>query len=124
MVVGIGIDVVEVHRLRKALEGGTALIQRVFTEEEVAYCNQRKNRFQHFSGRFAAKEAALKALGTGWRQGIRWRDVEVTAGDLGKPALKLHGRAKELFDQLGVRRALVSISHAEEYAVALVLLES
>lgn len=123
MVTGIGVDIVEVERMAKALENGGALMNRVFTEEEISYCMARRNRFQHFAGRFAAKEAALKALGTGWTQGIRWKDVDVREGDLGKPEINFHGRAREIFEASGARRALVTITHADKYAVALVITE-
>lgn len=124
MVVGFGIDIVEVPRIRKALEGGHALAQRVFTDPEREYCEARKNRYQHFAGRFAAKEAALKALGTGWQEGIRWHDVEVLPGDLGKPELRFHGRAQEILTERGAQTALLTISHATQYAVAAVVLEN
>jgi holo-[acyl-carrier protein] synthase len=124
VVVGLGIDIVEVPRIRKALEGGQALAQRVFTDAEREYCEARKNRYQHFAGRFAAKEAALKALGTGWQEGIRWQDVEVLAGDLGKPELRFHGRAQEIMVERGAKSAQLTISHATEYAVAAVVLQN
>jgi holo-[acyl-carrier protein] synthase len=100
------------------------MAKRVFTPSELEYCTQRKNQYQHFSGRFAAKEAALKALGTGWQEGIRWQDVEVVPGKLGKPELNFYGKAKEFLDQSGAVRALITITHAKEYAVAAVVLES
>lgn len=123
MVLGLGIDIVEVARIEKALTPGDALARRVFTEPELAYCMQRKNRYQHFAGRFAAKEAALKALGTGWQDGIRWQDVEIVAGEKGKPQLNLYGRALAAFEAAGARRACVTITHASEYAVAAVVIE-
>lgn len=123
MVVGIGVDIVEVKRIQRALTHGESMVKRVFTEPEIKYCQGRKNLYQHFAGRFAAKEAALKALGTGWQQGIRWKDVEVVSGGLGKPELHLYGRALEIFEESGAQRQLVSITHADDYAVAMVLLE-
>lgn len=123
MVIGIGIDIVEVERIRKALQDGEALARRVFTARELAYCRERKNQFQHFAGRFAAKEAAMKALGTGWQEGVRWQDVEVIPGDLGQPQLVFSGKAQELFAAKGGRRSHVTITHASTYAVAAVVLE-
>lgn len=123
MVVGLGIDIVEVHRLRSALEKGEAMAKRVFTEPELDYCQARKNKYQHFAGRFAAKEAALKALGTGWQEGIRWQDVEVVPDKKGKPELNFYGKAKEIFKEFSAKRALVTITHASDYAVAVVVLE-
>jgi len=124
MVVGIGVDIVEVKRIERALTNGAAMIQRVFTEAEIDYCQQRKNLYQHYAGRFAAKEAALKALGTGWAQGIRWKDVEILSGLGGKPELTLYGKALEVFQKSGATRQLVSITHADVYAVAMVVLDS
>ena len=123
MIVGIGIDIVEIHRIRTALQGTQAMEQRVFTPEEISFCSRRKNKYQHFGGRFAAKEAALKALGTGWSQEIRWKDVEITSIDSGKPILTLHGKAKEFFENSGARHTWVSITHSSEHAVAVVVLE-
>lgn len=124
MVVGIGIDIVEVRRISRALQGGDEMAHRVFTDEELRYCRARKNQYQHFAGRFAAKEAALKALGTGWQEGIRWKDVEVVADELGKPVLHFQRRAKEVFDASGAREVHVTITHAKEYAVAAVVIDT
>ena len=123
MIVGIGIDIVEIHRIRSALENTQTMQQKVFTPQEIEYCVGRKNQFQHFAGRFAAKEAALKALGTGWSEGIRWKDVETTSDNLGKPLLSFHRRALEIFEQSGADRSWVSITHSSEHAVAVVVLE-
>jgi holo-[acyl-carrier protein] synthase len=120
MVVGLGVDIVEVARIRKALENQPKMVERVFTDEEAGYCAARKNQFQHFAGRFAAKEAALKALGTGWAEGIRWRDVEVTSDPSGQPRIRFHGRANEVFESISASRALLTITHA----VAVVILET
>ena len=124
MVIGIGLDIVEVHRIEKVLRGSKSIAGRVFTAEEIKYCSERRNEYQHFAGRFAAKEAALKALGTGWQGGIRWRDVETIAGPLGQPRLTFHGRALELFTESGAVSSLLSITHASDYAVAFVVLDS
>lgn len=124
MIIGLGIDIVEVRRINRALQGSDSLVKRVFTDKELEYCSKRKNKYQHFAGRFAAKEAALKALGTGWQEGIRWKDVEIIPDDLGKPEVLFHRRAKEVFDQSGADRAVVTITHASEYAVAAVVIES
>lgn len=123
MIVGIGIDIVEIRRISAALQGTQAMEQRVFTPKEIRFCSKRKNKYQHFGGRFAAKEAALKALGTGWSQGIRWRDVEITSDDSGKPMLTFHGKAREFFENSGALHTWVSITHSSEHAVAVVVLE-
>ena len=124
MVIGLGIDIVEVRRIGRALQNSDALAKKVFTQLELDYCLKKKNRFQHFAGRFAAKEAALKALGTGWQEGIRWKDVEVVPDELGKPELNFYRRAREVFEASGAKRALLTITHASEYAVAAVVLDS
>jgi holo-[acyl-carrier protein] synthase len=123
MVVGIGVDIVEIERIEKALSNSKSMARRVFSNAEIEYCTGQKNLFQHFAGRFAAKEAALKALGTGWQKGIRWKDVEVVSGPLGRPALVLHNRALEIFEKSGASNGHVTISHAEKYAVAMVIME-
>jgi holo-[acyl-carrier protein] synthase len=124
MVVGIGVDIVEVKRIERALADGHSMIQRVFTDQEIEYCQARRNQYQHFAGRFAAKEAVLKALGTGWSQGIRWKDVEIVSSDGGRPLLQLHGRALEVLRESGSTRQLLTITHADAYAVAMVVLDS
>jgi len=123
MIVGMGVDIIEIDRIRAAMERSPRFGQRLYTAGEIAYCDRHKNRFQHYAGRFAAKEAAFKALGTGWGGGVAWRDVEVCNAESGKPSLVLHGRARAVGDQLGVTAAHVSISHSERYAVAQVILE-
>lgn len=122
MVIGVGVDIVEIRRIANALQGSRAMARRVFTAKEIEYSSGRRNQFQHFAGRFAAKEAALKALGTGWQGGIRWTDVEVES-EGGRPTLALHGKAKELYDASGAVGSHLSITHSQEYAVAVVILE-
>ena len=125
MIVGTGVDIVETSRIEQALERhGGRFSKRLYTPDEIAYCEGFKNRAERFAARFAAKEAAFKALGTGWRNGVRWLDVEVTHLPSGKPELVLRGRAQELAGQLGVTRTAVSISHSDRYAVAQVIFES
>jgi len=125
MIVGTGIDLVETARIAENLDRyGDRFIRRLYTPGEIAYCEKFKNRAERFAARFAVKEAAFKALGTGWRDGVRWLDVEVVNQANGKPELLLHGRAGELARSLGVTVKTVSISHADHYAVAQVLFES
>ncbi len=123
MIIGIGIDIVSIDRLQTALKGTHSMEQKLFTPEEIRFCNSRKNQYQHFGGRFAAKEAALKALGTGWSKGIRWIDVEITKGDRGTPILTFHAKARKVFEELGARTTWLSITHSTEHAVAMVVLE-
>jgi holo-[acyl-carrier protein] synthase len=125
MIVGNGIDITETRRIEDSIERyGDRFTSRIYTLREIEYCERFKNKAERYAASFAAKEAAFKALGTGWRGGIRWLDVEVTHLPSGKPELMLWGRAQEIARQLGVARATVSLSHADHYAVAHVLFES
>ena len=125
MVIGIGVDIIEPSRIRGILERhGERFLKRLYTEGEIAYCQGRKREVEHLAVRFAAKEAAGKALGTGLSQGITWKDIEVTKDNLGAPHLALHGEAKKRADALGVTRMHVSLSHSERSAVAVVVLEA
>jgi holo-[acyl-carrier protein] synthase len=124
MIVGTGVDIAETSRLEQGLERhGERFTKRLFTPAEVAYCERFKNRGERYAARFAAKEAAFKALGTGWGAGVRWLDVEITHQPSGKPELVLTGRAQEVARGLGVTRMAVSISHSNRYVVAQVILE-
>lgn len=124
MIVSIGIDIIEVARIREVLLRTPRFRERVFTPGERAYCDSRGAvAAQHYSARFAAKEAALKALQTGWRGGISWQDVEIASRDSGAPYLILHGRVKELFDKSGATAVHLSLSHTSEHAIAEVILE-
>ena len=125
MIVGTGVDIMETSRVEVALQKhGERFARRVCTPAEIAYCEKFKNSAERFAARFAAKEAAFKALGTGWSQGIRWVDVEITHTESGKPELILRGQAEEIARRLGVTRTAVSISHAGRFVVAQVLFES
>ena len=125
MIVSIGIDIIEVRRVREVLARTPRFAERVFTEAERAYCDSRGVVApQHYAARFAAKEAALKALQTGWRGGISWHDVEIAARESGAPYLLLQGVAKQLMEELGATTAHLSLSHTTEHAVAEVILES
>jgi holo-[acyl-carrier protein] synthase len=124
MIVGIGIDIAEVSRMREAIERhGDRFLQRVFTPAEIAYCRRHKNCEERFAARFAAKEAAMKALGTGWRQGVTWQDLEVANSSSGKPGLRLSGRALEIYRSLGATNTVLSITHSSAYALAEVIFE-
>lgn len=124
MILAIGIDIVEVARIERAIDRlGRRFIERVFTEAEAGYCDARPSAAIHYAGRFAAKESAMKALGTGWGEGVAWRDVEILASGVGPPSLVFHGVALERFRELGASRALVSISHTGGLAVAQTIFE-
>ena len=125
MIIGIGIDLIEVSRIESALSRwGDRFEGRVFTEKEMLYCNSKKDRAQRLACRFAAKEALLKALGTGWRNGTDWKEIEVVNDKLGKPSICLCGRTEELSQQLGVKNILLSITSTENYGAAQVVLVS
>ncbi len=125
MILGVGVDIVEIEKLRLAMiRRGERLRNRAFTPAEVEYCEERVNKFQHYSARFAAKEAVFKAIGSGWRDGVTWQDVEIRNDLNGKPNLILTGRAREIADRVGARNYWISLSHTDQYAVAQVILES
>ncbi len=118
-VIGIGTDIVECLRIAQMIERhGELFIDRVYTAAEIEYCRSRKQATQHFAGRWAAKEAILKAIGTGWRRGISWRDMEVRNEGGGKPIVALRGGARDVVEQLGVGEILVTISHCRTHATA------
>ena len=124
MIVGIGVDIEEVERIRGAIERhGERFVRRVFTPGEVAYAEDKAHPFSSYAARFAAKEAAMKALGTGWDHGVRWRDIEVANEPGGRPRLSLRGRAAEVAEELGCRSIHLSLSHTRETALAEVILE-
>jgi len=124
MIVGTGIDIAEVPRIREVIERhGQRFLQRVFTEGEIQYCESKANRVERYAARFAAKEAGMKALGTGWNHGVRWRDLEVARQPGGRPTLWLHGKAAEFAAKLGATNIALSLTHTAEQAMAQVILE-
>jgi holo-[acyl-carrier protein] synthase len=125
MIVGMGVDIAEVLRVQGAIERyGARFLNRVFTPAEIHYCESKANRYERFAARFAAKEAALKAIGTGWKLGVTWQDVEVVRLPSGKPTMQFHGKAAEFAQRLGAKSASVSLSHTEQIAIAQVSLET
>jgi len=124
MIFGIGIDAIETKRVERLLaETQDRFALKVFTPEEIAYCDRKKTRALHYAARFAAKEAFMKALGTGRQLGVTWKDVEVTHDSRGKPELLLHGRAKTLAKEHGITRLHLSLTHLQDLAIAVVILE-
>ena len=125
MIVGTGIDIAEVRRIRQSIDRfGQRFLERIYTPGEMRYCDSKANRVERYAARFAAKEAAMKALGTGWNHGVRWRDCEVVRMPGGRPTIQFHGRAGEFAARLGVKNAALSISHTQGQAIAQVILES
>lgn len=124
MIIGLGVDIAEVGRVKAAIERhGETFLRRLYTPAEREYCERFKNKYERFAGRFAAKEAAMKALGTGWSRGVRWVDVEVVRQRGGRPTVKLHGEAGKIADGLGVKNIALSISHTADQAFAQVIFE-
>jgi holo-[acyl-carrier protein] synthase len=124
MIVGTGVDLAEVPRIRASIERfGARFVDRIFTPAEIAYVERKANRFERYAARFAAKEAGMKAIGTGWKRGVTWKDFEVTNLPSGKPTLKLHGVAGAIAAKLGVRNISLSLTHTAELGMAHVILE-
>ncbi len=121
MVKGIGVDIIEITRIRRGIErGGDLFLEKVFTPREIAYCKARQNAYQHYAARFAAKEAVSKALSTGWAGEFRWKDVEVMNDPSGQPRIAFSGKLRETLDGASV---FVSLSHSDSHVVAMVVIE-
>jgi holo-[acyl-carrier protein] synthase len=124
MIVGTGIDITEVPRIAATITRfGERFLHRVFTEGEIRYCDSKANRAERYAARFAAKEAAMKAIGTGWNHGVTWRDVEVSRMPGGRPTIAFHGKAAEFAAKLGAKHVALSLTHTAEHAIAQVILE-
>jgi holo-[acyl-carrier protein] synthase len=124
MIVGTGVDLAEVDRIRASAERfGDRFLKRIYTPREIAYAERKANKYERYAARFAAKEAGMKAIGTGWRGGVRWKDFEVANLPTGKPTLRFHGKAAEYAERLGVKNVALSITHTKATALAHVILE-
>lgn len=124
MIVGSGVDIIEIARIADVLARyGDRFCQRVYLPREILYCRAKRNGAESFAARFAAKEAAAKALGTGIHAGVAWRDIEVVRQPSGRPSLVFHGRAADVARKLGVRNAAISLTHSRTEALAQVVLE-
>jgi holo-[acyl-carrier protein] synthase len=124
MIVGTGVDIIEVSRVEEAIgRFGDRFLSRIFTEAEIRYCNSNRNQVERFAARFAAKEAAMKALGTGLRRGVSWQHIEVGHQPGGRPTISFSHAAAEIAAELGARRVSLSVSHTEQHAIAQVILE-
>ena len=124
MIVGTGVDIAEVHRIRESIERfGDRFLRRIFTEGEIRYCEQRASRFESYAARFAAKEAGMKALGTGWSRGVRWRDIEVVRPKGQRPTIQFHGEAAAIAAKLGTKNIALSLTHTSGQALAHVIIE-
>ena len=119
MIAGLGTDIVEIVRIGKMIERhGEAFLNRVFTPDEVSYCHKRRECYQHFAGRWAAKEAVMKTLGTGFVRGVSWQDIEICSLKSGQPIIQLRGGAREVADRQGISEILITISHCRHFATA------
>jgi holo-[acyl-carrier protein] synthase len=123
LILGIGVDLVQVERMEKALARGERIQRRLFTPGEVAYCQRHTNPAMHFAARFAAKEAGMKAIGTGWSNGVGWKDFEVKLDPRGRPQLMLSGKAAEIAMAMGATHSVVSLAHDGGFSIAVVALE-
>ena len=124
MIVGTGTDLCEVPRIKAAIERyGDKFIRRIYTPLEIAYVERKANKFERYAARFAAKEAGMKAIGTGWRHGVTWQDFEVANLRSGKPTLKFTGVAAKVAERLNVKNVALSITHTSELGMAHVILE-
>ena len=124
MILGTGVDLAEVSRIKASIERyGEKFIRRVYTPAEIAYVERKANKFERYAARFAAKEAGMKAIGTGWRRGVTWQDFEVANLPSGKPTLLLHGVAADFAGKLGVKNISLSITHTAELGMAHVIFE-
>src|SRR5271156_2507709 len=125
MIVGTGVDLAEVPRIRASIERfGDRFIRRIYTAAEIAYVERKANRYERYAARFAAKEAGMKAIGTGWKRGVTWQDFEVANLPSGKPTLRFHGVAAQFAERLGVRNIALSLTHTAVQAMAIFILES
>ncbi len=125
MIVGLGLDIAEIDRIEAAIKRhGAPFLERLFTPAEMAYCESHKGKYERYAARFAAKEAAMKALGTGWSHGVRLRDIEVTREPSGKPTLRLAGVAADIAKRMGVKNISLTITHSGNLALAEVIFES
>ncbi len=125
MILGTGVDIAEVSRIRESIERfGDRFLHRIFTDSEISYCEQKATRFESYAARFAAKEAGMKALGTGWSHGVRWRDIEVVRPKGQRPTVQFHGEAAAIAAKLGTKNIALSLTHTSEQALANVILEN
>ena len=123
MILGIGVDLVQVERMEKALARGERIQRRLFTPGEIAYCDRHTRPALHYAARFAAKEAGMKAIGTGWSNGVGWKDFEVKLDPRGRPNLMLSGKAAEIAKSMGATHTVVSLAHDGGFSIAVVALE-
>lgn len=123
MIFGIGTDIIELARISKLVTRGRPYLGGIFTDGEIEYCEGKAKKSQHYAARYAAKEAVLKALGAGWRDGLAFHDIEVIDDERGKPRVRVRGKVKEAFERHHIKQALISLSHSRDSAIAVIILE-
>jgi len=123
MIFGVGTDLIEVDRLAILSDKGRQYLESIFSDDEINYCENHGRKAEHLAARFAAKESFLKALGTGWRDGLSFGEIEIMNDELGKPLVRLHGKAKRRIEDLEIKHISISLSHVKEIAIAIVILE-
>jgi holo-[acyl-carrier protein] synthase len=123
VIFGVGTDIIEVGRIQKMVAKGRKYLDTIFTEKEIEYCETKARKSEHYAARFAAKEATLKALGVGWRDGFAFSDIEVINDQQGKPQVFLHGNVKNLLEHYQINQVSISLSHTKESAIAVIILE-
>jgi len=124
MIFGIGTDIIEVSRIEKVMEKDIGFREKIFTSGEIAYCEPMRHKYENYAARFSAKEAFMKAIGTGWRLGITFGDIDVYHDEFGKPMIRLSGKAEEFGKNVGISKIHVSLSHLKEMATAIVIVEA
>jgi len=124
MIYGTGTDIIEVARIQTVMERDIGFREKIFTPGEIAYCETKKHKYENYAARFSAKEAFMKAIGTGWRFGIRFADIDVYHDEYGKPLIRLSGKAEELALRERISKIHVSLSHVKEIATAIVVVET
>ena len=114
----IGVDITEIDKIEKIVKKHEGFLKRVYTQKEILFCEKKRNKYQHFAARFAAKESVFKAIGKGWSDGIAWTDVETVNNPRGKPTINAYGEVKRIMEEMGMKDVLISLSHCDNYAVA------
>jgi holo-[acyl-carrier protein] synthase len=123
MIKGTGIDIIDIKRIKKTIEEDTKFIEKIFTREEIEYCQAKHKKEIHYAARFASKEAFFKALGTGWRYGMKWQEISISNNLLGKPEISISGKVADFFKKQKLKTIHLSISHTHEQAIAQVIIE-
>lgn len=123
MIYGTGIDIIEVERVKDQISKVIGLKEEIFTKKEIGYCESKKNKAQHYAARYAAKEAFFKAIGTGWRDGMKFIEIEILNNELGKPEVFLHGKIKKFCDSHTISNIHVSLSHIKNFVTAIITIE-